>query len=46
MCDMSERPLLEVSGLRIAFMRDGREYVPVRNVSFAVPVHGRVAVVG
>ena len=43
---MDARPLLEVSGLRIAFMRDGREYVPVRNVSFTVPVHGRVAVVG
>ena len=40
------RPLLEVSHLRIAFMRDGREYVPVRDVSFAVPVHGRVAIVG
>ena len=44
--EMGERPLLEVSHLRIAFIRDGREYVPVRDVSFSVPVHGRVAIVG
>ena len=35
-------PLIEVKGLRIAF----GDAVPVRNVSFSVPVHGRVAIVG
>ena len=34
--------LLEVKGLRIAF----GDAVPVRNVSFSIPVHGRVALVG
>ena len=37
-----EPPLLEVKGLRIAFGRA----VPVRDVSFSVPRHGRVAIVG
>ena len=35
--------LLEVENLRIAFHRDGKEIVPVRDVSFSVPEHGRVA---
>jgi oligopeptide/dipeptide ABC transporter ATP-binding protein len=34
--------LLEVKGLRISF----GESVPVRNVSFSIPKHGRVALVG
>ena len=38
--------LLEVKNLRIAFRRGGHETVPVRDVSFSVPEHGRVAVVG
>lgn len=38
--------LLEVENLRIAFHRDGTEIVPVRDVSFSVPEHGRVALVG
>ena len=38
--------LLEVEGLRIAFRAEGRETVPVRDVSFAVPEHGRIALVG
>ncbi len=38
--------LLSVQHLRIAFHRDGREIVPVRDVSFTVPEHGRVALVG
>ena len=38
--------LLEVENLRIAFHRDGREIVPVRDVTFSVPEHGRVALVG
>ena len=38
--------LLEVRNLRIAFRRGGHETVPVRDVSFAVPEHGRVAIVG
>ena len=38
--------LLEVSHLRVAFRREGREIVPVRDVSFTVPEHGRVALVG
>ena len=38
--------LLEVRNLRVAFRRDGREIVPVRDVSFTVPEHGRVALVG
>ena len=37
-----QKPLLEVKGLRIAF----GDAVPVRNVSFSVPEHGRVALVG
>ena len=40
------RPLLDVRHLRIAFRREGREIVPVRDVSFSVPAHGRVALVG
>lgn len=43
---MSQTNLLEVSHLRVAFHRDGKEIVPVRDVSFAVPAHGRVALVG
>ncbi|MBQ6337712.1 MAG: ABC transporter ATP-binding protein [Kiritimatiellae bacterium] len=38
--------LLDVKNLRVAFRRDGREIVPVRDVSFTVPEHGRVALVG
>ena len=38
--------LLEVKNLRIAFHLEGRETVPVRDVSFTVPEHGRVALVG
>ena len=38
--------LLDVRNLRVAFRRDGREIVPVRDVSFSVPEHGRVALVG
>jgi len=38
--------LLEVEHLRIAFRRDGKEVVPVRDVSFSVPEHGRMALVG
>ena len=38
--------LLEVKNLRIAFRVEGRETVPVRDVSFTVPEHGRVALVG
>ena len=38
--------LLEVENLRIAFHRDGKEIVPVRDVSFSVPEHGRIALVG
>ena len=38
--------LLEVKNLRIAFRLEGRETVPVRDVSFTVPEHGRVALVG
>ena len=34
--------LLEVKGLRISF----GDAVPVRNVSFTIPRHGRVALVG
>ena len=37
---------LEVSHLRVAFIVGGEETVPVRDVSFAVPAHGRVALVG
>ena len=36
--------LLEVKNLRIAFRREGHMTVPVRDVSFSVPEHGRVAV--
>ena len=43
---MTERPLLRVEGLRIAFRMEGRLSVPVRNVSFSVPDNGRVALVG
>jgi peptide/nickel transport system ATP-binding protein len=38
--------LLEVKNLRIAFRLEGRETVPVRDVTFSVPEHGRVAIVG
>ncbi len=38
--------LLEVKNLRIAFRVEGHETVPVREVSFSVPEHGRVALVG
>ncbi|MBQ4199588.1 MAG: ABC transporter ATP-binding protein [Kiritimatiellae bacterium] len=38
--------LLEVKNLRVAFKRGGHETVPVRNVNFSVPEHGRVALVG
>jgi oligopeptide/dipeptide ABC transporter ATP-binding protein len=39
--------VLEVSHLRVAFrLGDGRESVPVRDVSFRVPRGGRVALVG
>ena len=38
--------LLEVKNLRIAFRREGHVTVPVRDVSFSVPEHGRVAIVG
>ena len=38
--------LLEVEHLRLKFRRDGRDIVPVRDVSFSVPEHGRVALVG
>ena len=38
--------LLEVKNLRVAFRRGGHETVPVRDVSFSVPEHGRVALVG
>ena len=37
---------LEVSHLRISFRVDGKETVPVRDVNFSVPAHGRVALVG
>jgi len=40
------KTLLAVRGLRVAFRREGREIVPVRDVSFTVPAHGRVALVG
>ena len=40
------RPVLRVEGLRIAFRMEGRLSVPVRNVSFSIPVNGRVALVG
>lgn len=38
--------LLEVENLRIAFKLEGRLSIPVRNVSFAIPENGRVALVG
>ena len=38
--------LISVEHLRIAFRLDGRLSVPVRDVSFAVPEGGRVALVG
>lgn len=38
--------LLEVRDLRIAFRMEDRLSVPVRGVSFDVPVNGRVALVG
>ena len=43
---MTESPVLRVEGLRIAFRMEGRLSVPVRNVSFSIPVNGRVALVG
>ena len=38
--------LLTVEHLRVVFHREGKEIVPVRDVSFEVPPHGRVALVG
>jgi len=38
--------LLSVQNLRVAFRFVGCESVPVRNVSFAIPERGRVALVG
>ena len=38
--------LLTVEHLSVTFHREGREIVPVRDVSFSVPEHGRVALVG
>ena len=38
--------LIEVENQRIACQRDGTEIDPVRDVSFSVPEHGRVALVG
>lgn len=38
--------LLEVQHLRVAFTAEGQTSVPVRDVSFTVPEHGRVALVG
>src|SRR5574344_2167511 len=38
--------LLAVSHLRVAFTAEGHITVPVRDVSFSVPEHGRVALVG
>lgn len=38
--------LLEVEHLSVSFRRDGHDIVPVRDVSFSVPEHGRVALVG
>jgi len=38
--------LLEVENLRIAFKLEGRLSIPVRDVSFAIPENGRVALVG
>jgi peptide/nickel transport system ATP-binding protein len=37
---------LSVHDLRIAFRLEGRLSVPVRGVSFTIPAHGRVALVG
>ncbi len=42
----ADSPVLCVEGLRIAFRMEGRLSVPVRNVSFSIPVNGRVALVG
>ena len=41
-----EKLTLEVKHLRVAFRIGGEETVPVRDVSFSVPEHGRVALVG
>ena len=38
--------VLRVEHLRVAFRMEGRLSVPVRDVSFAVPANGRVALVG
>ena len=38
--------LLSVEHLRVAFRMEGRLSVPVRDVSFAIPENGRVAIVG
>lgn len=38
--------LVEVEHLRVAFQLEGRLSVPVRDVSFAIPERGRVALVG
>lgn len=45
MTDM-ETPLLDIRSLRLSFNTAGRISTPVRNVSFSVPAHGRVALVG
>ncbi len=38
--------LLEVEHLRVKFRREGQDIIPVRDVTFSVPEHGRVALVG
>lgn len=38
--------LLSVEGLRVAFRMGGHLSVPVRDVSFAIPENGRIALVG
>lgn len=42
----TETCVLEVEHLRVAFRAGGVETVPVQDVSFSVPKHGRVALVG
>ena len=41
-----ETMAIDVRHLRIAFNVGGKDTVPVRDVSFTVPAHGRVALVG
>ena len=38
--------LLKIEHLRIAFKLEHAHSVPVRDVSFSIPVNGRVAIVG